>query len=78
MESEDKIVFGPVPSRRLGRSLGINNIPPKRCTYSCIYCQIGRTSKMSSERNIFYQPEYIFESVKSKVKDTIHKGGIID
>jgi wyosine [tRNA(Phe)-imidazoG37] synthetase (radical SAM superfamily) len=78
MESEDKIVFGPVPSRRLGRSLGINNIPPKICTYSCIYCQIGRTSKMSSERNIFYQPEYIFESVKSKVKDTIHKGGAID
>ncbi len=78
MESKDKIVFGPVPSRRLGRSLGINNIPPKICTYSCIYCQIGRTFKMSSERTIFYQPEYIFESVKSKVNDTINKGGSID
>jgi len=78
MESKDKIVFGPVPSRRLGRSLGINNIPPKICTYSCIYCQIGRTFKMSSERTIFYQPEYIFESVKSKVNDTIKKGGSID
>jgi len=78
MESKDRIVFGPVPSRRLGRSLGINNIPPKICSYSCIYCQIGRTFKMSSERSIFYQPEYIFESVKSKVKDTAHKGGVID
>jgi len=78
MESKNKIVFGPVPSRRLGRSLGINNIPPKICTYSCIYCQIGRTFNMISEITIFYQPEYIFESVKSKVKDTSHKGGVID
>jgi len=78
METNNKIVFGPVPSRRLGRSLGINNIPPKICTYSCIYCQIGKTFKMSSERSIFYQPEHIFESVKSKVKDTSNKQGIID
>ncbi|HNR45191.1 MAG TPA: radical SAM protein [Methanofastidiosum sp.] len=77
MESKN-LVFGPVPSRRLGRSFGINNIPPKICTYSCIYCQIGRTFNMSSERSIFYQPEYILESVKSKVKDTINKGGSID
>jgi len=40
------ITFGPIPSRRLGRSLGINNIPPKVCTYSCVYCQIGKTSNM--------------------------------
>ena len=78
METNNKIVFGPVPSRRLGRSLGINNIPPKICTYSCIYCQIGKTFKMSSERSIFYSPEHIFESVKSKVKDTSNKRGIID
>lgn len=78
METNNKIVFGPVPSRRLGRSLGINNIPPKICTYSCIYCQIGETFKMSSERSIFYSPEHIFESVKSKVKDTSNKRGIIE
>ena len=40
------IAFGPVPSRRLGRSVGINNIPPKLCTYSCAYCQVGRTTEM--------------------------------
>ncbi|NMC38582.1 MAG: radical SAM protein, partial [Bacteroidales bacterium] len=40
------ISFGPVPSRRLGKSLGINNIVyPKTCTYSCIYCQAGKTLK---------------------------------
>lgn len=33
-----EVTFGPVPSRRLGHSLGINNIPPKHCSYSCIYC----------------------------------------
>ncbi len=37
------IAFGPVPSRRLGRSLGINNIPPKHCSYACVYCQVGPT-----------------------------------
>ena len=49
-------VFGPVPSRRLGVSLGINNIPPKHCTYSCVYCQLGRTSSMTAERRYFYPP----------------------
>ena len=60
MEPNDKIVFGPVPSRRLGASLGINNIPPKICSYSCIYCQIGKTYKMTSDRNTFYKNEDIF------------------
>ena len=49
------IVFGPVPSRRLGRSLGINNIPPKACTYSCVYCQVGRTLDMQVARRAFYE-----------------------
>ncbi|HAR77907.1 MAG TPA: radical SAM protein, partial [Anaerostipes hadrus] len=38
-----KYVFGPIPSRRLGRSLGISPLPKKTCNYSCIYCQLGRT-----------------------------------
>ena len=44
------LVFGPIPSRRLGRSLGVNNIPPKVCTYSCVYCQIGVTGRIDIER----------------------------
>ncbi len=51
------LIFGPVPSRRLGRSLGVNNIPPKHCTYSCIYCQVGRTAKPEIERRSFYEVE---------------------
>lgn len=58
------IAFGPVPSRRLGRSLGINNIPPKNCTYSCRYCQVGRTTNMSLERRPFYAPELVLKDVR--------------
>jgi wyosine [tRNA(Phe)-imidazoG37] synthetase (radical SAM superfamily) len=36
------LAFGQVPSRCFGRSLGINNTPPKSCSYSCVYCQVGR------------------------------------
>ena len=43
-------VFGPVPSRRLGRSLGVATIPPDRCTASCVYCQLGRTRHMTINR----------------------------
>ena len=61
-------VFGPVPSRRLGRSLGINNIPPKTCTYSCVYCQIGRTNHMQIDREHFYNPSDIINEVEEKLK----------
>jgi len=72
------IAFGPVPSRRLGRSLGINNIPPKICTYSCVYCQVGRTHTLQVERCPFYEPEDIFKSVRKQIKRAIKKGERID
>ncbi|QNK39923.1 radical SAM protein [Caproicibacter fermentans] len=62
------IVYGPVPSRRLGQSIGINNIPPKICSYSCIYCQLGRTDKMRAVRQKFYRPEDIFHEAELKMK----------
>jgi len=70
--------FGPVPSRRLGRSLGINNIPAKICSYSCIYCQLGRTIRINVERKSFYDPERIFKSVKKKVEEAKVRGEAID
>ena len=72
------IAFGPVPSRRLGRSLGINNIPPKICTYSCVYCQIGRTPKMAVDRRTFYDPEEIVGAVGVKVARTTDAGEAIE
>ena len=58
------ISFGPVPSRRLGKSLGINNIvSPKVCSYSCVYCQVGMTKNMSVTRQSFFDPEIIISEV---------------
>ncbi len=57
-------VFGPVPSRRLGRSLGINNIPFKACSYSCLYCQCGKTRGRQSFRQKFYDSDDIIDVVK--------------
>ena len=62
--------YGPVPSRRLGKSMGINNIPGKVCTYSCVYCQVGRTTKMQIDRCSFYKPEDIFQDVQSRLIKT--------
>ena len=72
------IAFGPVPSRRLGRSLGINNIPPKVCTYSCVYCQLGRTLKMQIERRHFYDPDEVVSQVRDKVESARDAGEQID
>lgn len=72
------IAYGPVPSRRLGRSLGINNIPPKSCTYACIYCQVGHTTEMKLERREFYPPDDLFRSVTARVKEVTMAGDRID
>jgi len=72
------ITFGPIPSRRLGRSLGINNIPPKICTYSCVYCQIGKTSNMKIQPQVFYPSSKIFNEVQEKVEKSREKGESID
>ncbi len=57
-------VYGPVPSRRLGRSLGVNPIPFKTCNYSCVYCQLGRTTHMTNERRDFFPPEELLNEIK--------------
>ncbi|MFH2123895.1 MAG: radical SAM protein [Pseudomonadota bacterium] len=75
---EGKIIFGPVPSRRLGRSLGINNIPPKICSYSCLYCQVGRTETMQIARQPFYDPGTICKEVKRKIEEVAAIGETID
>lgn len=62
-------VFGPVPSRRLGKSLGVNNIPFKHCSYSCVYCQLGRTDKLTVERRKFFDCQLIFEEVRRRLEE---------
>ena len=62
------LVFGPVRSRRLGRSLGINNIPPKHCSYSCLYCQVGPTNATEAQPLAFYSPEAVFDAVEQHLE----------
>ena len=64
------IAFGPVPSRRLGRSMGVNNIPPQLCTYS----QLGRTLRMQTGRQAFYVPEDNATAVQRKLADAEEAG----
>jgi len=67
------IVYGPVPSRRLGRSLGINNVPPKICSYSCVYCQLGKTLRMEVEPRPFYKTAKIAEKARMKLDQAEEK-----
>jgi len=72
-----KMVYGPVPSRRLGRSLGVNPIPLKTCNYSCVYCQLGRATQMTNQRRDFFPPEEILNEIKRAIE--LHSGrGEID
>ena len=67
-----RYVYGPVPSRRLGRSLGVNPIPTKACNYSCVYCQLGRTARRTGERQRFFPPE----DIVSELAQALHVGGV--
>ncbi|MEM2722391.1 MAG: radical SAM protein [Thermoplasmata archaeon] len=75
---ENSVVFGPVPSRRLGRSLGVNNIPDKICSYGCIYCQVGKTLKMEIERRVYYDKELIFNMVEKRLREIENRGERLD
>jgi wyosine [tRNA(Phe)-imidazoG37] synthetase (radical SAM superfamily) len=72
------ITFGPVPSRRLGRSLGINNIPPKACSYSCVYCQVGPTRAAEIVPRAFYPPGEILRSVVERLEALAQQGEPVD
>ncbi len=70
MAGEKKYLFGPVPSRRLGRSLGVDIVPPKTCTMDCVYCQLGPGGKKTIERK-----DYVpIDDVLSQLKDRIAQG----
>ena len=60
-------IFGPVPSRRLGRSLGVDLVPFKTCTYDCIYCQLGRTTNKTIRRKEWVSIEIVIEQLKRKL-----------
>jgi wyosine [tRNA(Phe)-imidazoG37] synthetase (radical SAM superfamily) len=61
---ERKYIFGPVPSRRLGRSLGVDLVPYKTCTFDCIYCDLGRTTRKTITRQSYVPREKIQEELE--------------
>jgi wyosine [tRNA(Phe)-imidazoG37] synthetase (radical SAM superfamily) len=69
-------VFGPVPSRRLGQSLGIDPIPIKTCNWNCVYCQLGRTRPLINERREYSPQEEILAEVRKALN--LHAPGTID
>lgn len=69
-----KYIYGPVPSRRLGRSLGVDLVPFKTCTYDCIYCQLGQTTNKTMERR-HYVP---VDDVMKELKDKLDSGMVCD
>jgi wyosine [tRNA(Phe)-imidazoG37] synthetase (radical SAM superfamily) len=71
-----KYVFGPVPSRRLGQSLGIDTIPLKTCNWNCVYCQLGRTRPLTNRRKEYFPSEEILKEVEESLNS--HKSGEID
>ncbi len=69
-------IFGPVPTRRLGQSLGIDPVPLKTCNWNCVYCQLGRSIPMVNERKEFYPADEILAEVKNALLS--HQPGEID
>ncbi len=70
-----KYVFGPVPSRRLGQSLGVDTIPLKTCNWNCVYCQLGRTVPLMNQRREYIPREEILLEIKQAL-DAHAAGGI--
>lgn len=68
MEEQFKYVFGPVPSRRLGRSLGVDLVPFKACSYDCIYCQLGHTTLKTVERKAYVPTDKVLDEVKRRLE----------
>jgi len=68
-----KYIYGPVPSRRLGRSLGIDPIPSKTCNYQCIYCQLGKTTFFTNERRNYYPKEEIIAEMREAIEQNEKK-----
>ena len=71
-----KYVYGPIPSQRLGQSLGIDPIPFKTCNWNCVYCQLGRTVPLTNERREYVPPAAILAEVQAAL--AAHPSGAID
>jgi wyosine [tRNA(Phe)-imidazoG37] synthetase (radical SAM superfamily) len=58
-----KFLFGPVPSRRLGMSLGVDLVPKKVCSLDCVYCEVGKTTKLTLDRKEYIKLDKVKEEL---------------
>ncbi len=72
-----KRIFGPVPSRRLGRSLGIDVIPAKTCSFDCVYCECGATTDLTCSRREFYPLEELLEELRERLVEIPEQPDVI-
>ncbi|MBN1216950.1 MAG: radical SAM protein [Candidatus Lokiarchaeota archaeon] len=68
-----KYVYGPVPSRRLGRSLGVDIVPLKTCNYQCIYCQLGKTTNFTNIRTNYFPKNKLINEIKNAINENKEK-----
>ena len=66
-------LYGPVPSRRLGFSLGVDILPFKTCTFNCIYCQLGASSEKKIRRKTFFSTESVLPQIKKALSSEQRK-----
>ena len=69
-KSEYKYLFGPVASRRFGRSLGVDMVPFKTCSFNCVFCQLGRTQSITTERSEYVPTEAVLAELHDWFSDT--------
>ncbi|KPL03193.1 MAG: hypothetical protein AMJ73_07610 [candidate division Zixibacteria bacterium SM1_73] len=63
----NKMIYGPVPSRRLGISLGVDIVPYKTCSYDCVYCQLGKTTNQTLKRESYVGPSSLLDELKETI-----------
>jgi wyosine [tRNA(Phe)-imidazoG37] synthetase (radical SAM superfamily) len=66
---KSRFVYGPVPSRRLGRSRGVDLVPFKSCSYDCIYCQLGRTTNRTTERREYVPVDAVLDELAARLRE---------
>jgi wyosine [tRNA(Phe)-imidazoG37] synthetase (radical SAM superfamily) len=68
MEEKKVYIYGPVASRRLGSSLGVDLVPRKVCDYDCVYCQLGATTRKTTRREAYVPSEAVLAQLKDRLK----------
>jgi wyosine [tRNA(Phe)-imidazoG37] synthetase (radical SAM superfamily) len=69
--NKEKYLFGPVPSRRLGLSLGVDIVPLKTCTQNCLYCQLGKDAPVTLERKVYVPIEDVVAEIRNRIENDL-------